>query len=419
VHFIGSALQSSEGAEVRNCYFTGPHPYPFPSSVIGNGAWAPSTAYTQGQFRTNGGYLWQCSVSGTSAGSGGPSAMPAGDPGTMFATDVVDGTAKWRFIAPDTQAHVIQDSNAHSLRLFNTAFVNGVYPFVMRDSLAISAPHFLFAHNFETDHCWEAFVLNEGGEVRITNASMGATLFGSVVRVDAGMVLDVHFAQCKLFGGAKHGFDIGATVKISDCQIGNNGQLVSGTYDGINIGSDVSGFQVTNCKSLNGGSGQRRGCTVNNGTSDTYVIANNDFSGNVTGGLYDGGSGAAKQVHHNIPDHLSVHLSGQQANIGATNIFQVVPPAGTYRFDVYLANPAASTGGSGTVAATLRWTDPVGATSQSTSTVSVTGTGRQTLRFMAHLDGVHHVTYETAGITSAGTWGGYILDVVPVYEGSQ
>jgi hypothetical protein len=401
VLFIGSALQSSEGAEVRNCYFTGSHPFPFPGTVVGNGPWAATTAYTQGQFRTNAGFLWQCSVSGTSAGSGGPSAMPAGDPGTMFATDVVDGTAKWRFIAPTTQAHVVQDSNAHSLRLFNTAFVNGVFPFVLRNALAIAAPHFLFARNIETDHCWEAFVLTEGGEISVRDASMGATLFGPVVRVDSGIVLDCHFCNVKAFGGAKHGFDIGAAVKLDNCQIGNNGQLTANTYDGINIGSNVSGFQVRGHKSLNGGSQQRRGLTVNNGTSDNYTISDNDFTGNVTGGLYDGGSGANKTVHDNRPDPWRIDLGAQSANIGATNIFPVNPGAGAYQVDVIvelLGNGAAT--GTGLVV-TLGYTDGLGATTQATSALPLTTSGRTRQSFIVYSAGGANVTYAVSGITAA------------------
>lgn len=331
VLFIGVG-DSSEGAEIRNSYFTGPHPYAFPASVVGNGAWASTTAYTQGDLRTNGGYLWQCSTSGTSAGSGGPSSLPAGDPGTMFATEVTDGTAKWRVIAPDTQAHVIQDSNAHSLRLFNTAFVNGVYPFVMRNALATTKPHFLFARDIETDHCWEAFVLNDGAEIRVTNASLGATLFGSVVRIDSGVTLDCQFANCKLYGGAKHGFDIGADgFKINDCSIGNNGQLASNTYDGIHIGSNVSSFSIQNNKSLNSGSGQRRGLTLNNGTSANYIIAGNDFTGNVTEDIYDGGSGVGKTVQARgarYPVFSGAHAGMVPTGAGNTSLF--LSNAGTW-----------------------------------------------------------------------------------------
>lgn len=52
-------------------------------------AWAASTAYVEGDGRTNGGNLYQCVKAGTSASSGGPG-------GT--GNDIADGTAEWDYI---------------------------------------------------------------------------------------------------------------------------------------------------------------------------------------------------------------------------------------------------------------------------------------------------------------------------------
>lgn len=58
-------------------------------------SWAPLTAYSVGDQRTNGGSVYQVSVAGTSAASGGPS-------GTGDA--IVDGTVTWRFAGTGTAA---------------------------------------------------------------------------------------------------------------------------------------------------------------------------------------------------------------------------------------------------------------------------------------------------------------------------
>lgn len=58
-------------------------------------AWASATAYAVGDLRTNGGNIYQCSIAGTSAGSGGPT-------GTDEA--IVDGTVTWRYIAGGSAA---------------------------------------------------------------------------------------------------------------------------------------------------------------------------------------------------------------------------------------------------------------------------------------------------------------------------
>lgn len=62
-----------------------------------SGAWAPLTPYTRGDATTapqsvtnDGGKIYWCTVTGTSAGAGGP---------TGTGLDIVDGTCHWRFIA--------------------------------------------------------------------------------------------------------------------------------------------------------------------------------------------------------------------------------------------------------------------------------------------------------------------------------
>lgn len=49
-------------------------------------AWTPSTAYTTGQFRANGGFVYTASIGGTSASSGGP---------TTSAASITDGSVTW------------------------------------------------------------------------------------------------------------------------------------------------------------------------------------------------------------------------------------------------------------------------------------------------------------------------------------
>lgn len=61
------------------------------SSTIVSPAWAPSTAYVISDMVVNGGRRYVCTVAGTSAASGGPT-------GTDVVADVVDGTARWRFM---------------------------------------------------------------------------------------------------------------------------------------------------------------------------------------------------------------------------------------------------------------------------------------------------------------------------------
>ncbi len=65
------------------------------TSRAGAPAWAPSTAYTVGQYRKNNGRIYRCAVSGTSAASGGPS-------GIVTLGTETDGSVTWKFITAAT-----------------------------------------------------------------------------------------------------------------------------------------------------------------------------------------------------------------------------------------------------------------------------------------------------------------------------
>lgn len=390
-----------------------PYPLPHPTTAVGIGAWAPSTDYALKDIRTNAGLVWQCSKAGSSAGSGGPSAIPGSDPGAAFVTAVADGSAEWKFVCRADLTHILMDSYGYTLDLRGIAWINGVFPLVMRDAAntGSSEPHFLFVEGCETDHNLGALILNKGAEIRFANCSFGATLGDHGVRIDADCSLDILFQNVKVFGCQKDGFNIGANgVMLHSCATGNNGQGTSNTYDGIRIGSNVSGFSVQGHKSLNSSGQQRRGLTLDNGTSDNYTLANNEFTGNLTGGFYDGGAGANKRVHGNRPDPLRVRLSAQTGNIGATNLFPVNPGAGEYEVDVYLEVTAAGTLGS--LVVTIAYTDAVGATSQATSGHDITGTGRKSARFTVRTSGSANITYAVSGITTPGSLS-YNLSVVP------
>lgn len=60
-------------------------------------AWTPSTAVLVGQERKNGGKLYRCITSGTTASSGGP---------TGTASDITDGTAHWAWVTSNLTGNV-------------------------------------------------------------------------------------------------------------------------------------------------------------------------------------------------------------------------------------------------------------------------------------------------------------------------
>lgn len=67
--------------------------YRTPKDIFAWASWAPSTAYTAGKARINGGNIYVCTVAGTSAGSGGPTGTGA---------SITDGTVTWSYHGPSS-----------------------------------------------------------------------------------------------------------------------------------------------------------------------------------------------------------------------------------------------------------------------------------------------------------------------------
>ena len=109
-------------------------------------------------------------------------------------------------------------------------------------------------------------------------------------------------------GGAlncgKHGILVQATAvrtAFSNFAARGNSTGAANTYSGILVAANTNDFQVQGC-TLGGAIGfgtQKYGVEIQAGTSDRYIVADNLVSGNGTGGVSDGGSGANKRVANN------------------------------------------------------------------------------------------------------------------------
>lgn len=83
---VGTVLLRADGARVE---------VTTEATIATLSAWAGATAYAVGALRTNGGNIYECTVAGISAGSGGP---------TGTGTAITDNTATWRYVAAGTAA---------------------------------------------------------------------------------------------------------------------------------------------------------------------------------------------------------------------------------------------------------------------------------------------------------------------------
>lgn len=99
-----------------------------------------------------------------------------------------------------------------------------------------------------------------------------------------------------LHGGGSH-------VSFANPQIFCNSTVGSGSRSGMEISAGVSHWSVKGGSIGIGGlfstNNQKYGISVATGASDFYTIEGVDVTGNVTGGISDGGTGSTKYIHHN------------------------------------------------------------------------------------------------------------------------
>lgn len=124
----------------------------------------------------------------------------------------------------------------------------------------------------------------------------------------AAIVDDLEFVACRFLNNQTHGLQhaFGTNVRLEGGTVAGNSAASSGVSDGINIAAGITDFTVTG--GLRSGpvgtasNTQRWGMFVAAGASDRYTITGNNFIGNVTGGISDGGTGTQKIVTNNLPD---------------------------------------------------------------------------------------------------------------------
>lgn len=141
-----------------------------------------------------------------------------------------------------------------------------------------------------------------------TNCWSGtATNYGVLIdRPGAGLVQGVRWVGGKVFHNGLAGFRLagGQDVHISDCDIIANSQTSSAARHGVEVGGDISEFSVRGCRIGGGfqqGDTQGYAIHIDSGTSDHYIITDNDCHGNNnTPKINDNGSGANKIVANNL-----------------------------------------------------------------------------------------------------------------------
>lgn len=284
----------------------------FPTAVTGHPkTWAQSTAFAVGDIVQTNDRIYQCVVAGTSAGAGtGPSGLPSGNTAQdAFQNTITDGTVQWKFVSQKI-IWTLLDSYIGTIRLDEHICLNGWNGLVMVDNAGqgvSSYPRWVSCYDLETDHSFEDGIkLVNGTGFLMSNSWPGASQNGHGVHIESTFAGNVNISTSKIGGNAFHGVLLGSGprfVTITASSIQSNSSKTSGANDGFRAEAGADDFVVQGCHlgfdPEIGSSQQNYGARVEAGNSDRYIIADNLVSGNVTGGVLDGGTGVNKRVANN------------------------------------------------------------------------------------------------------------------------
>jgi len=116
----------------------------------------------------------------------------------------------------------------------------------------------------------------------------------------------IKFTNTRFFNCGSHGCSITATANytiFNSCSFESNSVTAGvGVAHGLAIAANTDNFTIVACKASNGlfTGTQGYGIIVISGSSDNYIITDNQLQGNATGGLLDAGTGTNKTISGNI-----------------------------------------------------------------------------------------------------------------------
>jgi len=148
------------------------------------------------------------------------------------------------------------------------------------------------------------------GEIHFDTCSMKGSTLSERGVVVSGDAKGLFFDSCVIMGHGQYGVHLLSTsstqVRLNNCFVADNSKQGSGLYAGLQIEAGVSGVFVTGGKfggngSYAGTGNQSYGILIATGASDNILLTGVDMTGNVAGGLSNGGSGANIKVTGCLP----------------------------------------------------------------------------------------------------------------------
>jgi hypothetical protein len=309
----------------------------FPADVVGRGsAWAPSTAYIVGNVVTNGDGIYQCTTSGTSAGSGGPTGVGTGITDGTVVWQLAMGATKWFHMGEHTSTFDMTDCGA--LQGSHGIVVDG-------DETA-----FLRVKNFQADHVFNRGVLLASGtQHRLDQVFVTSVLDGDAIEIGAAVTGNWEFVGGNIFGVSGAGVSIQAgDGLLMGMQIVQCSTKTANTRDGIEVAAGIENWSVIGCSSGYGIGGttpdMRYGISIGAGC-DNYVVTDNRFIDNQTGAILNTpGTSDTRIVRDNIPDTAStINLTptGAQGVVDISTLdsggYVTLQPGGTFDISGFTA----------------------------------------------------------------------------------
>ena len=201
------------------------------------------------------------------------------------------------------------------MRLDNVGLIHGGVGVRMAASanappgVAPGRPLFMFANDLEIDFPQgNAVELLQGEDVQLSNCYLQGSQNANGVFVGSGWNSELLITNSRIFGHWRAGVEIagGSHTLLSNNVIGDNSIAGHNASSGVLVRSGVSDFIVTANHVGAVFKGQasantRFGVEIEPGPSDRYVVTSNTATGNVLGGVGDGGTGAGSSVANNVP----------------------------------------------------------------------------------------------------------------------
>ena len=228
----------------------------------------------------------------------------------------------------------------------NTSVLHARFGLVI-DPQAGERVTWLFVMNSAFDLCSENGIMINGATA--TSTILGATFIGTwsssctqegveLLGVAGSNMDGISFIGHRAYTNGTHGIAInyGINLKVESCSVSGNSTTASDTSSGISVAAGITKFEILNNRSgLHSGQAntQKYGIQIESGASNNYTIMGNNVINNVSGGIFDSGTGTSKIVKDNLTGDsvdiasattVTLNATGDYFNItGTTNITSV------------------------------------------------------------------------------------------------